>query len=78
MLNHGHTCIIIQGLDVVDWKGQDRKDSFFQKIWETLVGGAAQVLRNQKKDQVATKINFKGNIDYPRFTIFQDLSVHVH
>ncbi len=67
----GYVKPLIQGLDVVDWKGQDKKDNFFQKIWETLVGGTAQLLRNQKKDQVATKINFKGTIDNPETNIFQ-------
>lgn len=67
----GYVKPIIQGLDVVEWTGQDKKDGFFQKIWETMVGGAAEFLHNQKKDQVATKINFKGTIDDPKTNIFQ-------
>lgn len=61
----GYVKPIIQGLDVVSWKGQDRKDSFFHKIWESLVGGAAELLHNQKKDQLATKINFSGTLEDP-------------
>lgn len=67
----GYVKPFIQGIDVVDWKGQDKKDRFFQKIWETVVGGAAELLENQKKDQLATKINFKGTIDDPQTNIFQ-------
>ena len=67
----GYVKPIIQGLDVVSWKGQDRKDNFPQKIWESIIGGAAEVLENQKKDQIATKINFKGNIENPETNILE-------
>lgn len=62
----GYVKPIIQGLDVVDWKGQDRDDNFFHKIWESIVGGAAELLHNQKKDQLATKINFEGTLEHPQ------------
>lgn len=61
----GYVKPIVQGLDVVSWRGQDKKDGFFQKLWETAVGGAAELLQNQKKDQLATKINFEGAVDSP-------------
>lgn len=67
----GYVKPIIQGLDVVSWKGQDKKDNFFQKIWESIVGGAAELLENQKKDQIATKINFKGTIEDPKSSILE-------
>lgn len=67
----GYVKPIIRGLDVVSWKGQDQEDSFFQKIWESMVGGASEVLENQKKEQVATKINFKGNIENPETNIME-------
>jgi hypothetical protein len=67
----GYVKPIIKGLDVVSWKGQDKKDNFFQKIWESLVGGVAELLENQKKDQIATKINFKGTIEDPKSSILE-------
>ena len=67
----GYVKPIIQGLDVVSWKGQDKQDNFFQKIWESVVGGAAELLENQKKDQIATKINFKGTIEDPKSNILE-------
>jgi hypothetical protein len=45
---------------------EDRKDTFFNKIWESLVGAAGVVLSNQQKDQVATKIRLEGNFNNPR------------
>lgn len=62
----GYVKPIIKDLDIVDWKGQDKNDSFFQKLWETAVGGAAELLQNQKKDQLATKINFEGTLAAPQ------------
>lgn len=67
----GYVKPIIRGLDVVDLKGQDKNDSFFQIIWESVVGGAAGILKNQNKDQIATKINFKGTIDNPETSIWE-------
>ena len=67
----GYVKPIIQGLDVVSWKGQDKNDSFFQKIWESVVGGAGELLENQKKDQIATKVNFKGTLENPETNLFE-------
>ncbi len=48
----------ITDLDVVG--PEDRKDSFFQKIWEGIVGIAADILENPKTDQIVTKIPIVG------------------
>ena len=45
---------------------QDRKDSFFNKIWESIVGTAAFILKNQKKDQLASKITLQGAFKNPK------------
>jgi len=67
----GYVKPLIQDLDIVSWKGQDKKDGFFQKVWESVVGGVTQVLKNQPKDQFATKVNFSGEMDNPRVNILQ-------
>ena len=54
----GYVKPLITNLDVVG--SQDRNDSFFNKLWEVIVGAAGVVLKNQKKDQVATKIPIEG------------------
>jgi hypothetical protein len=59
----GYVKPIIQDLDVVG--PEDRSDSFLQKIWEHIVGAAGMVLRNWRKDQVATKVPIEGNYDNP-------------
>lgn len=44
---------------------EDRKDTFFQIIWESLVGAVGVALKNQQKDQVATKIRIVGSFKNP-------------
>jgi|SRR6185437_11338843 len=39
---------------------QDSSDNILQKAWEAIVGGAALVLKNQKKQQIATKVPIEG------------------
>jgi hypothetical protein len=60
----GYVKPLIKDLDVVG--PEDRHDSFFHKIWETIVGGAGEVFRNHKKDQVATKVPLEGNFKDPK------------
>ena len=44
---------------------EDRNDAFFHKIWESLVGAAGVVFKNQQKDELATKIRLEGNFKNP-------------
>jgi hypothetical protein len=67
----GYVKPLLNDVDVVSWKGQDKKDGFFQKIWESIVGGGAEIFENQKKDQFATKVNFGGAMDNPKVNILQ-------
>lgn len=60
----GYVKPIITDLKVLG--SQDRHDSFFQKIWESLVGVAGFVFKNQSKDQLATKVTIKGNFKNPQ------------
>jgi hypothetical protein len=55
----GYVKPIIKDLDV---KGTDDKnDKFLQKAKETVIDAAAHILKNPKKDQVATKIDVEGS-----------------
>lgn len=44
---------------------QDRDKGFVRRLWERLVGGASKVLKNQPRDEVATKIDISGPLDSP-------------
>lgn len=50
--------VLISNLDVVG--DEDRKDSFFNKVYEAIVGAAGVVLKNQKEEQIATKVPIEG------------------
>jgi uncharacterized protein DUF748 len=64
----GYVKPIIKDLDVVG--PEDRHDSFFHKIWESIVGAAGVILKNQKKDQVATKVPIEGDYANPETDTF--------
>jgi len=68
----GYVKPIIQDLDVLGH--EDRKDNFFQKVWEGMVGAVGEVFQNQPKDQLATKIPFKGSLDQPKTNIWLALT----
>ncbi len=46
--------------------GQDvQEDNPLQVFWEALIGGAAEILKNQKRDQVATVVELHGDLSNP-------------
>jgi hypothetical protein len=57
----GYVKPLITNLDILG--KEDRKDNIIRKLWEAVAGGVGELFENQKKDQVATKIPFKGQID---------------
>ena len=60
----GYVKPIIKYLDVV---GPNNKEgSFFHKLWEYAVGAVGVIFRNQKKDQIATKVPLEGNFKDPK------------
>ena len=61
----GYVKPIIKDLEVIG--SEDRHDSFFNKIYEALVGTAGAILKNPKEKQVATKIPIEG--EYGKTTI---------
>jgi hypothetical protein len=60
----GYVKPIIKDLDVVG--PEDASDNILHKIWESIVGAAGVALKNQKKDQIATKVDIEGNLKNPK------------
>ena len=54
----GYVKPIIENLDVAG--PEDRKDTFFSKVYEAIVGAVGVVLKNPEEEQVATKIPLEG------------------
>lgn len=68
----GYVKPIIKELDVLG--SEDRHDNFLRKVWEGLVGGVAEIFQNQSKDQLASKIPFKGNLNNPKTNTWQAIA----
>ncbi len=58
----GYVKPFITGIDVVG--PEDRKDTIFRKLWEGIVGVAADILENPKTDKIATKIPIVGEYNH--------------
>jgi hypothetical protein len=59
----GYVKPLIKDLDVLG--KEDRDDNVFRKLWEGLAGTVGEIFENQKRDQVATKVPFKGDLKNP-------------
>jgi Domain of Unknown Function (DUF748) len=55
----GYVKPIITDLKVLGPK--DKKDDILHLAWEALIGGVGVIFKNQRKDQIATKIPIQGN-----------------
>lgn len=60
---NGYVKPIIKDLDVVG--KEDKHDKFLQKVWEGAIGTVGVIFKNQRKDQVASKIPIKGDFNDP-------------
>ncbi len=68
----GYVKPFLKDLDVVQWNKQE--GDFKQILWETLVASAAEILQNQKKEQLATKINMNGTFDKVHLNTWRAIS----
>ncbi|MBE9464252.1 DUF748 domain-containing protein [Dyadobacter subterraneus] len=68
----GYVKPFLKDLDVLG--KEDRHDNILQKLWEGVVGTAGVILKNQRKDQIATKIPFQGNLDDPKTNVWYALA----
>ena len=59
----GYVKPLIKDLDVLG--PDDKNDNFFHKVWEGIVGTTGFVFQNQKKDQLATKVEIEGDFKNP-------------
>jgi len=57
----GYVKPFLENLDVVQWKKEE--GDLKQILWESVVGGAAELLQNQRTEKLATKIPINGTFD---------------
>jgi hypothetical protein len=58
----GYLKPLFENLDVFEWE-KERGKNILEKFWEAIVAGVAQILKNQPKDRLATKIPISGNFE---------------
>ena len=68
----GYVKPFLKDLDIVQWNKEE--GNFKQILWETLVASAAEILQNQKKEQLATKINMNGTFDKVHLNTWRAIS----
>jgi hypothetical protein len=60
----GYIKPIIKDLQVLGPK--DTNDTFSHKLWEYIVGGVGVIFKNQKENQIATKVRIEGDFSNPQ------------
>jgi hypothetical protein len=64
----GYVQPMMKGLEVLDL--EDEEDGPLKLMWEALVAGVTEILENQPKEQVATRIPIEGSIERPEAGIW--------
>lgn len=62
---------ILNDVKVLDWRNED--EGFFNKVYQGVVGGATQVLKNQKEDQTATRVKISGTVNKSDVGVFASI-----
>ena len=65
----GYTKPIIKNLKVVNWEKDKEKP--LKIAYEAVVGAIAWVFKNHNKEQLATRVEFEGNIKKPNIDIWE-------
>ncbi|MDH4559254.1 DUF748 domain-containing protein [Pseudomonas sp. BN417] len=69
----GYIKPLLRKVDVFDWQQdvENNDKGFLRSLWEALVGGGESVLKNQQRDQFATRVELHGNIHRQDISAFQ-------
>lgn len=63
----GYVKPLIKDLDIVQWNKEE--GNALQVLWETIVAGAAGLFKNQKKDQIGSKIMIENTFEDPNIRV---------
>lgn len=69
----GYIKPLLHDVDVFNWQQdvEEKDKSLFRSIWEALVGGSETVLKNQRRDQFATRVELSGNVHRQDISAFE-------
>jgi len=68
----GYIKPLLRDVDVFNWQQdvENKNKGLFRSIWEALVGGTETVLKNQNKNQFATRVELRTSMPLKRFCRF--------
>lgn len=69
----GYIKPLLRDVEVFNWQQDVERDDkgFFRSIWEALVGGGEKVLKNQSKNQFATRVELSGSVEQQNVSALQ-------
>ena len=67
----GYVKPFIDDLQVLDWEKES--EGFLSRVWEGVVEVAAEVLENQGKDRIATRVPLSGSVEGPDADIWSTI-----
>ncbi|MBD1550677.1 DUF748 domain-containing protein [Pseudomonas typographi] len=69
----GYIKPLLHDVDVFNWQQdvEDRDKSWFRSVWEALVGGSETLLKNQRKNQFATRVDLSGSVHQQNISAFE-------
>lgn len=69
----GYIKPLLRNVEVFDWQQdvEDQDKGFLRSIWEAVVGGSEKLLKNQRQDQIATRVELSGSTRQQDISAFQ-------
>lgn len=67
----GYLKPFFEDLKILNWEKDRKEDGFFRAVWEAIAGLVAEGVENQPRDQVATQVPIKGNVNQPETDVWQ-------
>lgn len=69
----GYIKPLLRDVDVFNWQQdvENKNKGIFRSIWEALVGGTETVLKNQGKNQFATRVELSGSVHQQDINAFE-------
>ncbi|MDB6049684.1 MAG: hypothetical protein JWR17_2430 [Pseudomonas sp.] len=69
----GYIKPLLRNVEVFNWQQdvENQNKGFFRSVWEAVVGGGQAVLKNQNKNQFATRVDLSGSVHKQDISAFQ-------
>jgi hypothetical protein len=69
----GYIKPLLRNVDIFNWQQdvENQNKGFFRSIWEAVVGGSETVLKNQEKNQFATRVELSGSVHKQDISAFE-------